>query len=243
MATQAERRWRQEHKEYLSEQKRAWAAANREKTLASQRAYRRRNRARLLIEQATRRAANREKLRLANREYRQRNAENIRAKRAAQDKEKARAYHRNYQLQNRERIQRQRKEYGDRTREIRLEKQRAKYRANPDVWRQYAVKHKDSIRQRNAEHKRKNRAYFTALENARRALQLSATPPWFDPESTRSIYLEARRLTLDSGIQHDVDHIVPLKNDKVCGLHVAWNLRVITHVENIRKHNRFTVAA
>jgi 5-methylcytosine-specific restriction endonuclease McrA len=45
-------------------------------------------------------------------------------------------------------------------------------------------------------------------------------------------------LTKLTGERYVVDHIVPLISDEVCGLHVPWNLRVITQEENLRKSNK-----
>jgi hypothetical protein len=39
-------------------------------------------------------------------------------------------------------------------------------------------------------------------------------------------------LAVDTGILHEVDHIYPLCGDTCSGLHVPWNLRVITKHEN-----------
>lgn len=57
---------------------------------------------------------------------------------------------------------------------------------------------------------------------------------WID-----SIYSEARALTKQTGIQYSVDHIVPLRGDNVCGLHVPWNLQIMTKSENCSKGNRW----
>jgi len=47
-------------------------------------------------------------------------------------------------------------------------------------------------------------------------------------------YLQARRLTKETGIKHEVDHIWPLSRG---GPHLPWNLCVMTAEENRRKSN------
>jgi hypothetical protein len=73
----------------------------------------------------------------------------------------------------------------------------------------------------------------------RRAAKLCRTPPWADMEAIRAVYVEARALTVATGIEHHVDHEIPLQGRLVSGLHVPANLRILTGVENSRKRNKF----
>lgn len=58
-------------------------------------------------------------------------------------------------------------------------------------------------------------------------------PLWADLEAISCIYQEAKYLGWH------VDHMVPLRNPKVCGLHVEHNLQLLPPVENLRKNNKF----
>lgn len=80
--------------------------------------------------------------------------------------------------------------------------------------------------------------YHTA---AYRAQEKLATPKWLSKEQLleiRALYKEAKRLSKDTGIQHHVDHIMPLNNENLSGLHVPWNLQILTARDNITKSNR-----
>jgi hypothetical protein len=72
----------------------------------------------------------------------------------------------------------------------------------------------------------------TAKSAKRRAFKLQATPAWADHNIIDDFYLEAKYHQLE------VDHIVPLQSDLVCGLHVEHNLQLLSIEENRSKGNR-----
>ncbi len=81
-----------------------------------------------------------------------------------------------------------------------------------------------------------------AWEAFARAARRNAVPKWINEELKQEIqkfYIEARLKTRETGTKYEVDHIVPLMGENVCGLHVPWNLRVITQFENRSKQNKF----
>jgi 5-methylcytosine-specific restriction endonuclease McrA len=89
--------------------------------------------------------------------------------------------------------------------------------------------------------KENNPLQVLADNKVRRRKHRDATPPWLSRKQKseiRQLYQIAMTMTQTTGEQYVVDHIVPLRSEEVCGLHVPWNLRVVTREENLRKSNK-----
>ena len=86
-----------------------------------------------------------------------------------------------------------------------------------------------------------NRPKLTAKQNARRSLKISATPEWLNflhKTKIEEFYDVAAAVSVQTGVKHHVDHIIPLQGEFVCGLNVPWNLQVISASINCSKKNR-----
>lgn len=81
-----------------------------------------------------------------------------------------------------------------------------------------------------------------ALYAHRRASKKNATPPWLtktDKEKIAELFTVCQMFKVYTGQSYHVDHIVPLTNPFVCGLHILCNLRVVTAFDNLSKNNKF----
>ena len=88
--------------------------------------------------------------------------------------------------------------------------------------------------------KENNKLQVRADTKARRRKHRDATPKWLSrrqKSEIRQLYQIAITMTQTTGEQYVVDHIVPLRGEAVCGLHVPWNLQHLPAAENIAKKN------
>lgn len=131
--------------------------------------------------------------------------------------------------------------------------EKPKSEASKAAGRRYYEKNRDAVKARaNARPAEERRAHrykykeanpelYKALTSVRKRRHRSATPSWVTTEqklAMRKLYLQAMELTKITKERYVVDHIIPLISHEVCGLHVPWNLRVITQEENLKKSNK-----
>ena len=112
--------------------------------------------------------------------------------------------------------------------------------------------HSEAVRLRQRDNKEKcnadsrkyynlNKPLFIAKNARRRANLLQATPKWLsekDKSHITRVYRVCASVSKSTGVKHNVDHIIPLNGDGVCGLHVPWNLAIIPEKLNKSKGNR-----
>ena len=123
---------------------------------------------------------------------------------------------------------------------------KARVLENPEIRKAASVKWKRVHAKQNQEISRKYSREYRRLhperkaadERARRFAKSHAMPPWADRMAILKFYQEARRLTRETGIPHEVDHVWPLRGEGFVGLHVPWNLQILTASVNSSKKNR-----
>jgi hypothetical protein len=164
----------------------------------------------------------------------------------AKNPEKVAATNKKYDEKNRDK----RSEYAKQYRKANPEKVRALFDSwaerNPEKIRGYMQKASKAWHERNPEylkeHYKANKQRYIAATARRRAAQDSATPAWLtavDKAMIQEMYDVSEARYIQTGIKHHVDHIVPINGKNVAGMHVPWNLQVITAHENLSKGWRF----
>jgi hypothetical protein len=204
-----------------------------EQTRAYNKAWRQKHRDRLLLKEAEWRRSRRDELR-----------EQSRAWRAAHPHYTAKQ--KTYYHAKRDENVRKKREYNRARRDEINAKSRAYVAANHEKklarGAAYRAANRETIRAKNAAYARANKEKIVAAVRRRQLAKQRAMPAWVNQADLRLFYETSARLTRETGVRHHVDHIVPIRGKTVCGLHVPWNLQVLTEAENCRKANKLIAA-
>lgn len=116
-------------------------------------------------------------------------------------------------------------------------------RANPGASRakvrKYQASNPEAVRASQRRYRDANRSAVYAKNAVRAYAQKKAVPGWANRQAMREIYRHAKQLTKETGTKFVVDHVVPLRGEFVCGLHVETNLQIMSAEANLRKSNRY----
>ena len=126
----------------------------------------------------------------------------------------------------------------DRVKELRRESARRCHEAGYVRRKEWGNNNPERVRNSRKKWIAKNPGKRASDVRSRQLAKSRAEPAWLSKEQKNQIaeyYKEAARLTKNKGVPHEVDHIVPIRGKVVCGLHVPWNLQVLTSTENRRK--------
>ena len=139
-----------------------------------------------------------------------------------------------YYKENKERILKRNKNWSSKNKE--------KHKA---LQRSWEAKNKENrrIKQNNRRKERYRKAPHKICEyvSRRNAKKIKAMPSWLNEDHKwmiKEIYELSSLRSKATKVKHHVDHIVPLNGKNVCGLHVPWNLQVLTASENCAKGNK-----
>jgi hypothetical protein len=179
-------------------------------------------------------------------EYRRKNADRLKAyaadyRKNNNDAEKERRT--KWRMENPEKAIAATLSWQERNKERIKETRKKKRDADPVAWamrlKKYREKGKSRYVESMAKWSRENRHIKARLSNEYRARKMSAIPSWADKYKINQIYEQAESMRLETGDKYEVDHIIPLKSDIVCGLHCEFNLQILPHKKNSAKGNRY----
>jgi len=171
-----------------------------------------------------------------------------------ENKEREKERHRKYYQENKEYYKDRKRKYNQENKEYIKEYNRKHRQENKEHYKEYYQKNKGHRKEYNREYYQENQEYYEeyyqenkdsyrANNAKRRARKRSATPEWLTEEQDLKIslyYKIAKALEMMDGVKRHVDHIVPLKGKGVRGLHVPWNLQILTAEQNLNKSNSYS---
>jgi len=173
--------------------------------------------------------------------------DNIEKKRAsgrrwlAANKERKREYNRRWLADNKERQKNNVARWRAENEAREKDNDRKWYSKNRErqlaATRRWLIENKERKKETNRRWLVENKGAANAITARRRFRKFQATPGWLSSAHSEQIKLFYEAAAANAV---HVDHIVPLRGEDVCGLHVPWNLQLLDKVSNSNKGNKLT---
>lgn len=110
--------------------------------------------------------------------------------------------------------------------------------------RRYRSENSEAINEYREKYREDNPDKILARSARQRASKRLAVPPWFsewDEFVVHEAYTLAIQRNVETAIKWHVDHMIPLRAKKVCGLHCGDNIQVIPAKMNMEKQNKMVL--
>jgi hypothetical protein len=158
------------------------------------------------------------------------------------NKERIKSKVREYRLKNQEEIKKKKSEYLKKVRQELWWKDRhtEKRKKQCKNWRK---NNEQRVKQYNKKYKSENSELCSKIARRRISSKRGRTPKWLTEQHKQEIdklTLTVKELNKAVGYRaYHLDHIIPLNHPNVSGLHVPWNLQILTASDNSSKNNKF----
>ena len=148
-----------------------------------------------------------------------------------------------YKEANKEKTAKYNAQWHQENKERRTADYKAAYAAKPEVFAARSLRWRTENKEKTAATalvwKRSNKGKVCHYATKYKAAKLRAIPKWADMEKIDSFYISSEAMGMLIGEWYEVDHIVPLQSEFVCGLHCEYNLQVLPKAANASKGNRY----
>lgn len=152
---------------------------------------------------------------------------------AKNNKEKCSAISKGWQKKNHDKYRDSQRRHRENNKMIFMERTRAWRERNPEQVVEYSRRYRKD-----------NKENVLANNAKRHSARMRAVPAWFselDEFMVQQAYELAAEREASTGIEWHVDHMIPLRAKKACGLHCADNIQVIPAVMNLSKNNKMAL--
>lgn len=113
---------------------------------------------------------------------------------------------------------------------------------NPDRVRELQKRHywrnRDAMLGKSKNWRKSNPSANAEKSMRYEAAKRMAVPSWANMDDIKRVYEVCRMISEKTGVPHQVDHVLPIQSDLVCGFHVYENLAIIPAYMNAKKSNK-----